>query len=260
MKQPTLEQRKEYNDIVNNSVSIVPIKGTKRSVKLRWMHPYTIERITQVWVERELASVKIKDGASVAEDLCKEPYFAFKEAALMILNNDIKIRLFYGFLWRWLAFRYSEPQIVDVIAEGKKKISSYGTLQSFSVLSGYNDGYDDDDKEGSRAVPSRTSLGREAAFVKDFPEYGRPRWRLFRWERDFGYRCVLTCAQIEIMQADLPHTLYLKNKRKSKKKDNDNYQYNPNDPAIEKTMESIRRRKERMAQEQGFTTEELFKK
>jgi hypothetical protein len=121
MRKPTINERAEYNDIVNNSVSIVPIKGTKRSVKLRWMHPYTIERITQVWIERELASVKIKDGSSVAEDLCKEPYFAFKEAALMILNNDIKIRLFYGFLWRWLAFRYSEPQIVDIIAEGKKK-------------------------------------------------------------------------------------------------------------------------------------------
>lgn len=62
------------------------------------------------------------------------------------------------------------------------------------------------------------------------------------------------------MQADLPHTLYLKNKRKSKKKDNDNYQYNPTDPAIEKTMESIKKQKERMAQEQGFTTEELFNK
>lgn len=121
MKQPTISEKAEYNDIVNNSVSIVPIKGTRRSVKLRWMHPYTIERITQVWIERDLASAKIKDGASVAKDLCKEPYFAFKEAALMILNNDIKIRLFYGFLWRWLAFRYSEPQIVDVIAEGKKK-------------------------------------------------------------------------------------------------------------------------------------------
>ena len=84
------------------------------------MHPYTIERITQIWIERELASAKIKDGADVLKDLCKEPYFAFKEAALMILNNDIKIRLFYGILWRWLAFRYAEPQMVDIIAEGKK--------------------------------------------------------------------------------------------------------------------------------------------
>ena len=122
MKQPTLRQRKEYMDIVENSVSVVPIKGTKRSVKLRWLHPYTIERITRVWIERDLASARLSEGYDVAKDLCKEPYFAFKEAALMILNNDIKIRLFYGIYWRWLAFRYSEEQIAPIIAEGKKKL------------------------------------------------------------------------------------------------------------------------------------------
>jgi len=122
MKQPTLEQRKEYMDIVNDSVSIVPIKGTKRKVRLRWMKPYTMERITQVWIERELASAEIKEGEDVLKDLCKEPYFAFKEAALMILNNDIKIRLFYGIYWRWLAHKYNETQIVDVVVAGKKKL------------------------------------------------------------------------------------------------------------------------------------------
>lgn len=109
-------------DIVENSTTIVPIQGTKRSVKLRWMHPYTIERITKVWIERDLASAEIRGGNDVAKDMCKEPYFAFKEAALMILNNDIKIRIFYGLLWRWLAFRYSEVQMSPIIAEGKKKL------------------------------------------------------------------------------------------------------------------------------------------
>lgn len=122
MKQPTLAQRKEYLDIVNDSVSVVPIKGTKRSVRLRWMKPYTMERITQVWIERDLASAKVEKGSDVLKDLAKEPYFAFKEAALMILNHDIKIRLFYGIYWRWLAFRYNETQMVDIIAEGKKKL------------------------------------------------------------------------------------------------------------------------------------------
>ena len=42
--------------------------------------------------------------------------------------------------------------------------------------------------------------------------------RLFRWERNFGYRCVLTCAQIELMQSDLPHTLYNFKKDKGEKK------------------------------------------
>lgn len=123
MKQPTLEERKEYNDIVENSATRVPIKGTKRSVKLRWLHPYTIERITQVWLERDLASAEVRKGSDVLKDLCKEPYFAFKEAALMILNHDLKIRFFYWFYWRWLAFRYTEGQMSQIIAEGKKKLN-----------------------------------------------------------------------------------------------------------------------------------------
>lgn len=122
MKQPTLEQRREYLDIVEDSVTVVPIKGTKRSVRLRWIKPYTMERITKVWLERDLAAAKIKNGSDVLKDLAKEPYFAFKEAALMILNNDIKIRLFYWIYWRWLAFRYNEPQIAEIIEEGKKKL------------------------------------------------------------------------------------------------------------------------------------------
>lgn len=131
MKQPTLEQRKEYLDIEQNSVSVVPIKGTKKSVRLRWLKPYTIERITQIWIERDLAAARLEKGADVLKDLAKEPYFAFKEAALMILNHDIKIRLFYPLLWRWLALRYDETQIAPIVEEGKKKaplMAHYGTM------------------------------------------------------------------------------------------------------------------------------------
>ena len=122
MKQPSLQARKDYTDIVEDSVSIVPIRGTRKSVKLHWIKPYTMERLTKVWIERDLAGAELKDGASVLKDMAKEPYFAFKEAALMILNHDIKIRLFYGLLWRYLAFRYDETQMSPIIAEGKKKL------------------------------------------------------------------------------------------------------------------------------------------
>lgn len=86
------------------------------------MKPYTIERITRIWIERDLAAAKTSNGEGVLKDLAKEPLFAFKEAALIILNNDIKIRLFYWLYWRWLALRYDETQLVDIIAEGKKKL------------------------------------------------------------------------------------------------------------------------------------------
>lgn len=49
----------------------------------------------------------------------------------MILNHDIKIRLFYPLLWRWLAFRYDETQIAPIVEEGKKKLplmAHYGTM------------------------------------------------------------------------------------------------------------------------------------
>lgn len=135
MKQPTVEQRKLYSDIVNDSVTIVGIPRTRRHVRLRWIKPYTMERITQVWIERDLAAARLESGADVLKDLAKEPYFAFKEAALLILNNDIKIRLFYPFYWRWLARRYDETQITDIIAEGKKKLplSAHYEIMAYSL-------------------------------------------------------------------------------------------------------------------------------
>ncbi len=63
------------------------------------------------------------------------------------------------------------------------------------------------------------------------------------------------------MQADLPHTLYLD--RKKKGKGGKDYKYNPEDPAIEKQREALRKREERdAAKRRGeipYTTEELFK-
>lgn len=122
MKQPTIESRKEYGDIVNNTPSLVRIPGRKRPFKLYWLKPYTLERLTEVWLERDMASAKMNEADDFAKDMLKEPYFAFKEAALMILNHDIKIRLFYPLLWRSLARRYSEEQIAPVVLEGKKKL------------------------------------------------------------------------------------------------------------------------------------------
>ena len=131
MGQPSLESRRRYLEIQENSVTLVPIPGTRRKVRLKWMHPYTIERITRVWIEREVASASVDSGSEVLRDLAKEPYFAFKEAALMILNNDIKIRLLYPLYWRWLAHRYNETQMEPIIAEGKKKLplmAHYGIM------------------------------------------------------------------------------------------------------------------------------------
>jgi hypothetical protein len=131
MNEPTIEQRKEYADIVTDSASIVTIPGTRKKVRLHWVKPYTMERITKLWIERDLAAAKVDRGEDVLKDLCKEPYFAFKEAALFALNGDLKIRFFYPILWRLWAWRYNENQILPIIAEGKKKLplaAHYATM------------------------------------------------------------------------------------------------------------------------------------
>ena len=121
-KQPTLDARSEYADIESNSLSKVRIPGTRKTVRLRWVKPYTLERLTQVWIERESATERLNNDAEVLKDMAVEPYFAFKEAALFILNHDLKIRLFYPFYWRYWAYRYDEAKMLPIISEGKKKL------------------------------------------------------------------------------------------------------------------------------------------
>lgn len=63
------------------------------------------------------------------------------------------------------------------------------------------------------------------------------------------------------MQADLPHTLFKHDKGGKGKKGGEKFSYNPNDPAIKKQLEAIRKKKERM-EKQGqtpeYTMEEIF--
>ena len=120
--QPTLAQRRDYVAHESAEPSRVLIPGTKRTITLREMHPGTIEKITKIWIERDLAAAELNKGTDVLKDLVKEPYFAFKEAAAYYLNHDIKLRLIWPFLWRWWAFRYTESQMLPIIQEGKKKL------------------------------------------------------------------------------------------------------------------------------------------
>lgn len=66
--------------------------------------------------------------------------------------------------------------------------------------------------------------------------------------RSWGYRCVLTVPQIEIMQGDLPHTLFSKKKGEKVVVDEE---------AIRLQEEANRRAAERRRKD-GYTTEEVF--
>ena len=134
-------------------------------------------------------------------------------------------------------------------------------MDKYGILGGYEERLDKDDEGGSRAIPSRTAFGSEAAFIKEFPCYGDTRRFFFGLieERNWTYRCVLTMPQIEIMQSDLPHTLY--NYKSKDRKDNKVYSQDDIDEATrlcEEALQRSRKRRETRQKEEGYNLDELF--
>ena len=107
---------------VNDIPTEVAISGTRRKVKIRGIKPYTIECLTKLWIERDMAQAE--DSADVLKSVCIEPYFAVKEACLFVLNGYFRIKILYPIMWRlWGKWRgYTDGQMEPIIAEGKKKL------------------------------------------------------------------------------------------------------------------------------------------
>ena len=122
MKQPDLESRLEYQSNVFDIPTKVSIPGTKKEVSLRGVKPYTLERLTRLWLERDL---KVAESSSDAlKDACIDPYFSVREALLFVLNDYWKIRLFLPvmtFIWGKV-IGYTDEQMTPIIIEGKKKL------------------------------------------------------------------------------------------------------------------------------------------
>lgn len=138
MEQPDIKARREYFDnVVEDIPEKVRIPGTKKTVRVTGMKPYTMQRLTRLWLERDDMESAKEDSSETTRSLCREPYFAAKEAALIVLNGYWRIRLFWPFLWRWWALwrGWTESQYTPIIAAGKKKVplTAHWTNMAFSV-------------------------------------------------------------------------------------------------------------------------------
>lgn len=135
MEQPNTAAKRVYQGIIDNLPTKVAIPGTRRKVSIRGMRPYTIERLTRLWLERD-ASIE-EESSEILRSLCTAPYFSVKQAVLMTLNSYWSIRLFYGLKWRvWAYLRgYTESQMMPIITEGKKKLPlmAHWTNMAYSV-------------------------------------------------------------------------------------------------------------------------------
>lgn len=104
-RQPTIEEERVLNSIVEDEVSEVVVRNT--TYRLKYMRNATIRKITDVML-------KEGDDSKVSS----------KCAALMVLNGFFKIKFFYWFLWRWFYYvkQYLEIELHPLIDEGKKKV------------------------------------------------------------------------------------------------------------------------------------------
>ena len=107
----------------NDTPTVVQIPDTKKSVKISGIKPYTLEKVTQLWLKRDSMAIP-EDSASTLKSMCAEPYFAVREALYFVLNDWFKINLFHRFLTFWWSKvkGYTEEQMLPIIMEGKKKL------------------------------------------------------------------------------------------------------------------------------------------
>ena len=123
MKQADLNKRQRLNEVAFNMPTEVQIPGTKKKVKIKGIKPFTIEKITQLWLKRDSMAIPT-DSASTLKSMCSEPYFAVKEALYFVLNGWLKIILFHGIMsfWWGKVKGYTDEQMFPIIQEGKKKL------------------------------------------------------------------------------------------------------------------------------------------
>ena len=122
MRNPSKQAKRELRDIMADAETTVAIPGTRRSVKVRGIKPYTIERLTRLWGERDMQLPE--NSSDTLKGVCIDPYFSVKCACIIALNSYWGLRLVYPFKWRIWAFLrgYGEDQMEPIIAEGKKKL------------------------------------------------------------------------------------------------------------------------------------------
>jgi hypothetical protein len=88
IQQPTEEEQKRLDDVLENSTDYVAIRGKRFGIT--WLHRGTIRKLTHV-----LHSCKNEDEVTA------------RCASLIILNNWWKIKMFHWIYWRMLWKKYT---------------------------------------------------------------------------------------------------------------------------------------------------------
>lgn len=124
IEMPAIEDEKVLDSVMNDASEEVYIAGTKKKYRIGWLKKGTMRKIT---------SETLGDT--------KDDTLSAKTAALIILNNYWKIKFFYPILWRWFFYvkEYTDEQLAEIIAVGKKKVPFMAFLTNTILVTGMRD-------------------------------------------------------------------------------------------------------------------------
>lgn len=246
MNQPNIKDQERLLSVNSNELTVVSIPGSKNKVKVGWIKPYTLERVTKLILKNESG-----------EEEC-DPKLMAKLSSLFVLNG-VSIFFMHSLYWRYLYYikGYRFDQLLPVVETAKKK-SSYKCLRK-----SYNIGIRDendinvDDKRRNRIYPSRTFIGIKAFFGEKHPWALKP-LVLFGGLisiPEFTYRFVLSQAKIEIMSIDIPYTDYNSSDSENsvKKQEQSDLVDRLNAESVKRMQERIARQKQNQQEEINFT-------
>jgi len=123
INQPTDEQQREYASLADNMPSIVPILGTSKTYKIGWLRNAQLIKLARLMLHIDKNGNTEKEP-SLWQEFVDDNKLASKAAAIYILDGYIKVKLFYGILWRWFYYvkQYTNAQLQPILDEGKKKV------------------------------------------------------------------------------------------------------------------------------------------
>ena len=125
MNQPDIKDQENLLSVNRNELTEVVVPGTKDTVKVGWIKPYTLERVTRLILQNEKG-----------EEEC-DPKLMAKLSSLFVLNG-MSIFFLYPFYWRYLYYikGYRFDQLLPIIKTAKKKVPIDAYVKAIILASG----------------------------------------------------------------------------------------------------------------------------
>ena len=138
VRQPSVDEQREYVSLRDNDATVVPILGTKKKYKIRWLKKGQIEKLSRLLIRK--GDTDNEDGAndSPLDAIRDDAKLTCKAAAIYILDGYWKLKFRYWYLWRWFYYirQYDDIQLQEILMTGQKKTPVEPFLIATMLLTG----------------------------------------------------------------------------------------------------------------------------